>query len=104
MNLTDEEITTTFQSRFGRAEWLKPYTAETLKELPSKGVKDIHIISPGFSADCLETLEELEEENREYFIEAGGEKYKYIPCLNDNEKHLKFISHLIIKHTQGWKV
>ena len=104
MNLTDEEIITTFQSRFGRAEWLKPYTAETLKELPAQGVKNIHIISPGFSADCLETLEELEEENREYFIEAGGEKYKYIPCLNDNEKHLKFISHLIIKHTQGWKV
>ena len=104
MNLADEEIITTFQSRFGRAEWLKPYTAETLKELPSQGVKDVHIISPGFSADCLETLEELEEENREYFIEAGGEKYKYIPCLNDNEKHLKFISHLIIKHTQGWNV
>ena len=104
MNLTDEEIITTFQSRFGRAEWLKPYTAETLKELPGKGVKDIHIISPGFSADCLETLEELEEENREYFIESGGEKYKYIPCLNDNEKHLKFISHLVIKHTQGWNI
>ena len=104
MNLKDEEIITTFQSRFGRAEWLKPYTAETLKELPGQGVKDIHIISPGFSADCLETLEELEEENREYFINSGGEKYKYIPCLNDNEKHLKFISHLIIKHTQGWKV
>ena len=104
MNLTDEEIITTFQSRFGRAEWLKPYTAETLKELPGQGVKDIHIISPGFSADCLETLEELEEENREYFIESGGEKYKYIPCLNDNEKHLKFISHLVIKHTQGWNI
>ncbi len=104
MNLTDEEIITTFQSRFGRAEWLKPYTAETLKELPGQGVKDIHIISPGFSADCLETLEELEEENREYFIESGGEKYKYIPCLNDNEKHLKLISHLVIKHTQGWNI
>ena len=104
MNLTDEEIITTFQSRFGRAEWLKPYTAETLKELPGQGVKDIHIISPGFSADCLETLEELEEENRAYFIESGGEKYKYIPCLNDNEKHLKFISHLVIKHTQGWNI
>ena len=104
MNIADEEIITTFQSRFGRAEWLKPYTAETLKELPKKGVKDIHIISPGFSADCLETLEELEEENREYFIEAGGEKYKYIPCLNDNEKHLKFISKLILKHTQGWNI
>ena len=104
MNLSDDEIMTTFQSRFGREEWLKPYTAETLKELPNKGIKDIHIISPGFSADCLETLEELEEENREYFIEAGGEKYKYIPCLNDNKEHLNFISHLIYKNTQGWNI
>ena len=102
MRLSDDQIMTTFQSRFGREEWLQPYTSETLKELPSKGIKDIHIISPGFSADCLETLEELEEENREYFIESGGEKYKYIPCLNDNEKHLDFISHLIIKNTHGW--
>ena len=102
MRLGDDQIMTTFQSRFGREEWLQPYTSETLKELPSKGIKDIHIISPGFSADCLETLEELEEENREYFIESGGEKYKYIPCLNDNDKHLDFISHLIIKNTHGW--
>ena len=104
MNLSDDEIMPTFQSRFGREEWLKPYTAETLKELPNKGIKDIHIISPGFSADCLETLEELEEENREYFIEAGGEKYKYISCLNDNSEHLNFISHLIYKNTQGWNI
>ena len=80
----------------------RPYTSETLKELPGKGIKDIHIISPGFSADCLETLEELEEENREYFIDSGGEKYKYIPCLNDNKEHLDFISYLIIKNTYGW--
>ena len=102
MRLSDDQIMTTFQSRFGREEWLQPYTSETLKELPGKGIKDIHIISPGFSADCLETLEELEEENREYFIESGGEKYKYIPCLNDNKEHLDFISYLIIKNTHGW--
>ena len=102
MRLSDDQIMTSFQSRFGREEWLKPYTSEILKELPSKGIKDIHIISPGFSADCLETLEELEEENREYFIESGGEKYKYIPCLNDNKEHLDFIAHLITKNTQGW--
>ena len=102
MKLSDDQIMTTFQSRFGREEWLQPYTSETLKELPGKGIKDIHIISPGFSADCLETLEELEEENREYFIESGGEKYKYIPCLNDNKEHLDFISYLIIKNTHGW--
>ena len=102
MKLSDDQIMTTFQSRFGREEWLQPYTSETLKELPGKGVKDIHIISPGFSADCLETLEELEEENKEYFIENGGENYKYIPCLNDNKEHLNFISDLILKNTQGW--
>ena len=104
MKLNDNEIVTTFQSRFGREEWLKPYTSETLKELPGQGVKNIHIISPGFSADCLETLEELEEENREYFMEAGGEQYKYIPCLNDDQKHLNFISNLVLKHTQGWNI
>ena len=104
MKLNDNEIITTFQSRFGREEWLKPYTSETLKELPGQGVKNIHIISPGFSADCLETLEELEEENREYFMEAGGEQYDYIPCLNDDQKHLNFISNLVLKHTQGWQI
>ena len=104
MNLNDEDIITTFQSRFGRAEWLQPYTSQTLMELPKQEIKDINIISPGFSADCLETLEELEEENREYFENAGGEKYKYIPCLNDNPLHIAMIIKLIHKHTQGWKV
>ena len=104
MNLKDEEVMTTFQSRFGRAEWLQPYTSQTLMELPNQGIKDINLISPGFSADCLETLEELEEENREYFLKAGGEKYKYIPCLNDNPLHILMITNLITKHTQGWKI
>ena len=102
MGLKDEEIMTTFQSRFGKAEWLQPYTSETLKELPKKGVKNIHIISPGFSSDCLETLEELEEENREYFMESGGEKYKYIPCLNDDYEHIDMFVNLIKKNIQGW--
>ena len=102
MKLSDNEIMTTFQSRFGREEWLKPYTSETLKELPKQGIKNIHIISPGFSSDCLETLEELEEENKEYFMESGGESYKYIPCLNDNEDHIDVFINLIRKHTQGW--
>ena len=103
MHLEDDEVITTFQSRFGRQEWLQPYTSETLKTLPSKEIKDVHIISPGFSADCLETLEELEEENKEYFEKAGGEKYKYIPCLNDNPLHIDMMIALIHKHTQGWK-
>ena len=104
MNLKDTEVVTTFQSRFGRQEWLQPYTSETLRELPRKGIKRVHIISPGFSADCLETLEELEEENREYFEKAGGEDYKYIPCLNDNPLHISMMTGLIKKHTQGWKI
>jgi Protoheme ferro-lyase (ferrochelatase) len=102
MGLSDEEIMTTFQSRFGREEWLKPYTSDTLKELPKKGVKNIHIISPGFSSDCLETIEELEEENKEYFMQSGGEHYQYIPCLNDNHKHIEVFVNLIKKHLQGW--
>ena len=102
MGLSDDEIMTTFQSRFGREEWLKPYTSETLKELPKQGIKNIHIISPGFSSDCLETLEELEEENKEYFMESGGENYHYIPCLNDHNDHIDVFVNLIKKHTQGW--
>ena len=102
MGLSDDEIMTTFQSRFGREEWLKPYTSETLKELPKQGIKNIHIISPGFSSDCLETLEELEEENKEYFLESGGESYSYIPCLNDSEEHIDMFVNLIKKHIQGW--
>ncbi len=102
MGLSDDEIMTTFQSRFGREEWLKPYTSETLKELPKQGIKNIHIISPGFSSDCLETLEELEEENKEYFMESGGENYHYIPCLNDHDDHINVFVNLIKKHTQGW--
>ncbi|MDC0056899.1 ferrochelatase [Alphaproteobacteria bacterium] len=104
MKLNDEDVITTFQSRFGRQEWLQPYTSQTLKELPSKNIKNIHIISPGFSADCLETLEELEKENREYFEKAGGKEYKYIPCLNDNPLHISMMMGLIQKHTQGWKI
>ena len=104
MKLDDDKVFTTFQSRFGRQEWLQPYTSQTLQELPGKDIKKIHIISPGFSADCLETLEELEVENREYFMKAGGEEYDYIPCLNDNPLHIEMIAHLLHKHTQGWKV
>jgi ferrochelatase len=104
MNLKDDEVITTFQSRFGRQEWLQPYTSQTLMKLPSQGIKDINIISPGFSADCLETLEELEEENREYFEKAGGKVYRYIPCLNDSPMHISMMSNLIKKHTYGWKI
>ena len=91
LGLEESQCMTTFQSRFGREEWLKPYTDDTLKQLPKDGIKHIAILSPAFSADCLETLEELEEENREYFMEAGGETYHYIPALNDREDHIAAI-------------
>ncbi|WP_462172976.1 ferrochelatase [Pseudoalteromonas xiamenensis] len=88
LGLSDELVETTFQSRFGKAEWLKPYTDATLRAFPSNGIKDVAILSPAFSADCLETLEELEEENRHYFIESGGEHYRYIPALNTRDDHI----------------
>ncbi len=91
----EEDYIQTFQSRFGKAEWLKPYTDETLASLPAQGIKNIAIMSPAFSADCLETLEELESENREIFIEAGGEQYHYIPALNDRDDHIDAIVSLV---------
>ena len=102
LNLADEEILMVFQSRVGREEWLKPYCDETLKSLPAQGVKSIDIISPAFAADCLETLEELEEENREYFMQAGGERYQYIPALNARDDHIDALSQLVQKHIEGW--
>ena len=102
LGLKDEQWKMTFQSRFGKAEWLKPYTEQTLKSLPSEGIKSVDIICPGFPADCLETLEEINQENREYFMEAGGENYQYIPALNTESSHIRALSELIFQHTQGW--
>lgn len=86
---------TSFQSRFGREEWLKPYTDETLENLPKEGVKNVMILSPAFSADCLETLEELAVENRQVFLSAGGEKYEYIAALNARADHILALAKLI---------
>lgn len=102
LGLNTEEYLVTFQSIFGREEWLKPYTSETLKSLPNEGIKDVQIICPGFSADCLETLEEIEDENKGYFIESGGKKFSYIPALNANPEHLSALTNVILQHTQGW--
>ena len=88
LGLTEDICLSTFQSRFGYAEWLQPYTDKTLEALPASGVKNIAILSPAFSADCLETLEELAVENRETFMHAGGENYHYIPALNDRADHI----------------
>lgn len=90
-NLSDDNFIMTFQSRFGKAQWLQPYTDETLEKLAKEGNKHVAIISPAFSADCLETLEELEHENRDVFMEAGGQTYYYIAALNDRDDHIDAI-------------
>lgn len=102
LNLNSEQWLVTFQSRFGRAEWLKPYTDKTLEMLAKQGVKGVDVVCPGFSADCLETLEEIAVENRDVFKEAGGESYAYIPALNDDVEHIQMLADLIEQHTQGW--
>ncbi len=93
----------TFQSRFGRAEWIKPYTDKTVEALAREGVKRIVIITPGFAADCLETIEEIGEENKEIFLENGGEKFSYIPCLNDSDAGIDVLVQLIERELQGWE-
>ena len=95
LSLTDEQWMVTYQSRFGDEEWLQPYTDETLEKLPNQGVKKIAVICAGFSADCLETLEEIAEENKENFLNAGGQAYRYIPALNANADHIAALAKLI---------
>ncbi len=102
LSLTPEQWQITFQSRFGRAEWLKPYTLQTLAELARKGVKHVHVVCPGFSADCLETLQEIDGENRHAFMKAGGEVFHYIPALNERADHLHLLASLVMRHTYGW--
>ncbi|MEO5573322.1 MAG: ferrochelatase [Gammaproteobacteria bacterium] len=102
LQLPDESWQLTFQSRFGREEWLKPYTDHTLQEWAKAGVKSVDVICPGFSADCLETLEEVAMENREFFVKAGGQSYHYIPALNDRPDHIQMIAGLVENHTRHW--
>lgn len=92
-----------FQSRFGKEEWLTPYTDETLEALPKQGVSKIDIISPAFSVDCLETLEEIAIEGKEEFLEAGGESYQFIPCLNAGADHIDMMVDLVKAEVQGWQ-
>jgi ferrochelatase len=91
-----------FQSRFGRAEWLQPYTSELLKDWAHTGIKSVDVVCPGFAADCLETLEEINQENRTLFLKAGGRHYRYIPALNDSPRHIEALVNLILTHSQGW--
>jgi ferrochelatase len=102
LGLESSRWSVSFQSRVGREEWLRPYTDETMKALPGEGVASVDLISPGFSADCLETLEEIDEENRDYFLEAGGKQFRYIPCLNDRADHLTMLAGLVERHAAGW--
>jgi ferrochelatase len=95
LKLTPKEIGLSYQSRFGKEEWLKPYTSDELVDLPNRGVKRLDIISPAFSVDCLETLEELTVECRDIYQEAGGEEYRYVPCLNDNSEHITMMAELV---------
>lgn len=102
LELPDHRWQVVFQSRFGRTKWLQPYCAETMTELPKLGRKSIDVICPGFASDCLETLEEINIENKEIFMRAGGESYNYIPALNDNPAHMQALCTLISQHTFGW--
>ncbi|CAO97510.1 ferrochelatase [Erwinia tasmaniensis] len=95
LGLGDDEAMLTFQSRFGREPWLMPYTDKTMESLPGKGVKHVQIMSPGFASDCLETLEEIDGENREIFLHAGGTRFEYIPALNDDEAHITMMLELV---------
>jgi ferrochelatase len=102
LKLDDEKLIMTFQSRFGVTEWIKPYTDATLKSLAEKGVKNLAVITPGFSADCLETLEEIAMENAEIFRHAGGENFAAIPCLNDTAEGMAVIRDIVTRELKGW--
>jgi ferrochelatase len=99
---SDDAITTTFQSVFGPEEWLKPYTVEEVARLAETGKKNIAVIAPAFSADCIETLEEIQEEIQEAFVEAGGESFTYIPCLNDDDAHIDALIGVAERNLGGW--
>ena len=102
LGLTEQQWILTFQSRFGRAEWLQPYTDATLQALPAQGVKRLHVVCPGFPADCLETLEEIAMEGKETFLHAGGSEYDYISSLNDHPALIHALTDLALTHLQGW--
>jgi ferrochelatase len=102
LELAPEQWAVAFQSRFGRAEWLQPYTSVLLADWAKAGVKSVDVVCPGFAADCLETLEEIAMENRQTFLEAGGERYRYLPALNNAAGHITALAELIERHATGW--
>lgn len=104
LGLQPDQVRVTFQSRFGKAEWLQPYTEPTLQHLAASGTKRVDVVCPGFPADCLETLEEIAQEAREAFLHAGGTQFHYIPCLNDTAGWIDALADLVQGHLQGWPV
>ena len=102
LRIDAEHVVVTFQSRLGRAQWLQPYTEPTLIELARRGVKRVDVACPGFTSDCLETLEEIDQEARAAFLKAGGAEFNYVPCLNDQHEWIAALSALAIRHLQGW--
>ncbi|GHC85543.1 ferrochelatase [Pseudorhodoferax aquiterrae] len=102
LGLTDQQYRLTFQSRFGRAKWLEPYTEPTLRALAQQGTRRIDVMCPGFPGDCLETLEEINMEGRAAFLESGGEAFHYIPCLNDSPAWARALADLAERHLSGW--
>jgi ferrochelatase len=102
LGLDAPKLVLTFQSRFGYDEWLKPYTDKTIEELAKQGTKRIAVVTPGFAADCLETLEEIAQENAEIFRHSGGEQFAAIPCLNDSDAGMDVIRQLVLRELQGW--
>jgi len=102
LGLNKDQYTISFQSRFGKAEWIKPYTTATLKELGKQKTKRVDVVCPGFVADCLETLEEIAQEGKEDFQHAGGGEYHYIPCLNERPDWIHALTDLVLENLQGW--
>lgn len=102
LQLGEDKLIMSFQSRFGPEEWLQPYTAETVEKLAKEGVKSIVVFNPGFVVDCLETVDEMGHEAKKTFLENGGVDFFHIPCLNDSEEGMKVIAHLVKQELQGW--
>jgi len=102
LGLGEGRLMLTFQSRFGRAEWLTPYTDKTVEALARRGVKNLAVVTPGFVADCLETLEEIAVENAGIFRDNGGENFAAIPCLNDSEAGMRVLDRIVVRELQGW--
>jgi ferrochelatase len=104
LGLSDDAYQVTFQSRFGPAKWLEPYTEPTLQKLAQQGVTEIDVVCPGFLADCLETLEEIQVEVCETFMHAGGKRFRYIPALNDDQAWVNALGDMVLSHLQGWPI